>query len=218
MRYLFFMTALAGLVAGEYEDRFEKIYREKLWGTNEKGEGFSGGGSIFAFSKPYYNYLVKFLREHQITSVVDLGCGDWTFSKHIDWTGIDYKGFDVVGSVIEKNKQKYSSETIQFFAGNFLEEEIPSADLLICKHVLQHMPNRDIFKFIALLPKFKHCLILDAMPKKGSENIEHPITDVFPYWDDRGTDLTMPPFNVKAKKVLYYMNGSMNMLIHVDNT
>lgn len=209
------------LIADRYQERFQKIYQEKLWGVNEEDEGFSGGGSLLENALPYYEYLVKFMRDHQIKSVVDLGCGDWTFSKHIRWDGIEYIGFDVVESVIEKNIQKYSTPNIRFIHANFLSFPVPKADLLICKHVLQHMPNKDVFAFLELLPHFKHCLILNAKPHNDT-NVDYPEEKQFPFWEDRGIDITLPPFNVKGKRVLAYpqlINSSgIDVLIHVDNT
>ncbi len=107
-----FLLIFLPLSADQFEERFETIYREKLWGVNEENEGYSGGGSELENVLPYYQYLTNFIQEHHIRSVVDLGCGDWTFSKCIDWTGIDYIGYDVVESVIEKNRQKYGSAHI----------------------------------------------------------------------------------------------------------
>jgi hypothetical protein len=80
-----------------------------------------------------------------------------------------------------------------------LTAEIPEADLMICKHVLQHMPNRDVFLFLKLLPKFKHSLILNAKPI-GEENIEHSVSETFPFWEDRGIDVRLAPFHVKGKR------------------
>jgi trans-aconitate methyltransferase len=218
---LLFTSSLNCLIAEEYEERFERIYREKMWGANDENEGSSGGGSTFENARPYYEYLTRFLQEHKIKSVVDLGCGDWMLSKYIDWTDIDYTGYDVVESVIDKNIQKYGSDTIRFINANFLNAEVPAADLLICKHVLQHIPNKDVFRFIKLLPKYKHCLILNAMPV-GQKNIDHPIMREFPFWDDRGIDLTLPPFSIKGKHVLKYeqrFNSSgMDLLTHINNT
>ena len=34
------------------------------------------------------------LAERRIRTVVDLGCGDWQFSKYVDWRGIEYHGYD----------------------------------------------------------------------------------------------------------------------------
>jgi SAM-dependent methyltransferase len=214
-----FLSLTCNIFAGAYEERFERIYGEKLWGVNELGEGFSGGGSKLENIRPYYEYLTYFLSSKNIRSVVDLGCGDWEFAKHMDWTGIDYKGFDVVKSVIEKNNVRYGKDTIHFYCGNFLEMEIPSADLLICKHVLQHMPTADVLAFVkTIIPKFKHCIIVEDMTNYPGYNIDHPLSKEFPFWEDRGTDLTKPPFNLSGTKTYFCEpNGNKHLILHIEN-
>lgn len=54
--------------------RFEEIYA-----TNEWGHG-SGEGSLPVHTRGYVAFLQAFLAEKNITSVVDMGCGDWQFS------------------------------------------------------------------------------------------------------------------------------------------
>lgn len=220
--YAFLMAlVIHPLHADLYEERFDTIYREKLWGVNEENEGYSGGGSEVENVRPYYEYLTQFIKEHQIQSVVDLGCGDWTFSKRIDWEGIDYTGYDVVASVIEKNRQKYGCDHIHFVHANFLTEELPQADLMICKHVLQHIPNRDVFVLLKQLAKFKHSLILNAAPV-NEQNMEYTISHTFPFWEDRGIDIRLEPFRVNGKKVLEYAQPSnrsgLDILIHVEGS
>lgn len=103
---LLFLSLLNSLIGGPYEEKFERIYQEKIWGSSEEDDGFSGGGSLLQYAFLFHEYLTRFLQDHQIRSVVDLGCGDWTFAKWINWRGIDYIGYDVVGSVIEKKQCK----------------------------------------------------------------------------------------------------------------
>ena len=134
---------------------FRNIYDQGIWGTNELGEGTSGSGSTLASTAIYRAFLQDFLKQHGITSVVDAGCGDWEFSKSVDWRGIDYKGYDIVESVIAKDKKKYEKPNIHFFVANIVTDELPPADLLVSKHVLQHLPNADVAKFLEQLPKLR---------------------------------------------------------------
>ena len=133
------------------------------WGVNEEGKAFSGTSSLVKNTEEYRSFLQTFLAKHQIESVVDLGCGDWEFSHLIDWSGIDYIGYDVVAPVIERNIETFSAPRISFVHANFMAEEIPSADLMICKNVLQHFSNKDILKFLPLTKKFKYCLISNRL-------------------------------------------------------
>ena len=73
---------------------FEHIYRNDLW------HGGSGPGSFPEVNRPYVRFLQSFLLQNQIRSVVDLGCGDWQFSRGIDWGSTRYLGLDVVPHVL----------------------------------------------------------------------------------------------------------------------
>src|SRR4051794_34614165 len=80
-------TQTAPVIASASETRtaFENIYRDANWGTNASGIGNSGTGSTVASTELYRRYLEMFMKEHDIKSVVDAGCGDWEFSQKIDW-------------------------------------------------------------------------------------------------------------------------------------
>ena len=91
---------------------FEDIYRSAKWGTNTKGDGHSGTGSTAQSTLLYRTFLQQFLKDNKIRSVVDAGCGDWEFSSLLDWTGIDYKGYDIVDAVVAANTKKYAKPNI----------------------------------------------------------------------------------------------------------
>ena len=63
---------------------FENIYKYNLWLFG------SGSGSIKIKNIKYITCLQNFLKQKKITSVCDLGCGDWQLSQHIDWSNINY--------------------------------------------------------------------------------------------------------------------------------
>lgn len=192
---------------------FEHIYEAGVWGTNDAGEGTSGSGSTLESTAVYRAFLQAFMKEHDIHSVVDAGCGDWEFSSKIDWRGIDYKGFDIAHQVVEHDKKLYTKPNIHFFEADIVETDLPKADLLISKHVLQHLPNASVKKFLEKqLPKYKHVLIMSGVHHVtfAGEN-----TDISP-GGYRTLDLTAPPFNVVGLKTLNYFDGyHMHTLLHV---
>ena len=208
MKYLFFslLIALAGNAQeNEYERIFTWIYDTGQWGFNEEGRGYSGSGSTVQEAKPYMDFITEFLRSRQIRSVIDIGCGDWTFSRHIDWGNTQYLGVDVVKSVIENNIEKFSKPNITFMQAEILSTPLPSADLLICKDVLQHLTFENISLFLQQLSKYKHCLITNDcgniyIEGRIQENLD---TKTGGY---RPLDLTLPPFNLKAERIFYYQS------------
>jgi SAM-dependent methyltransferase len=196
------------------EAAFTAIYDDGVWGHDAEGHGISGGGSIVANAQPYMQFLQNFLRENNIHSVVDVGCGDWSFSQYIDWHGIKYIGYDVVKSVIDKNTVKFSNKDCQFIHGDFLDLELPPADLLLCKDVLQHLPHTDIQHFLKQCSKFKHCLITNDVDilTGSSEN-----NDISQRGNYHTIDLMVSPFNVPGHKIFSYISENCNrkQVVHI---
>jgi SAM-dependent methyltransferase len=192
---------------------FTNVYEAARWGTNEAGVPNSGPGSTVERTVVYRAYLQNFLKEHDIHSVVDAGCGDWEFSRLIDWSGVDYKGYDVVESIVERDRELYAAPDRQFFVADILETDLPPADLLIVKHVLQHLPNRDVARFLKQLPKYQHAILVDGVDSYAltASNVDIVAGQYRPL------DPTQPPFNLGARKDLLYWDGlDMHEVLHVQ--
>lgn len=209
-KMLALVLGMATVVTQAWADKtaqevFTEMYRLKQFGTNEVGEGHSGGGSTLAATKTYRQFLQDFLKAYDIHSVVDLGCGDWEFSKAIDWHGIDYYGYDVVDFIVERNRAKYQDSNIHFIHSDGIATELVPADLLICKDVLQHLPNEDIMTLLEQLPLFKYCLITnDVDPSSGTSSNPDIQRGGF-----RPVDLTQPPFLLNGNKVYTYVSDTV---------
>lgn len=168
---------------------FNGIYREGIWGRDVAGKGTSGSGSTLEITREYRAYLEDFIRKHRVTSIVDAGCGDWAFSSTVDWGGASYRGVDIASDVIEANREKYEKRNITFQVGD-ITEELPAADLLISKDVLQHLPDALVHKFIRnnlKTGKYKWVLLTNDRGSGGP--------DIVP-GGYRAIDLSAPPFNV----------------------
>jgi SAM-dependent methyltransferase len=173
---------------------FSQIYEKNLWGNG------SGWGSLEINTRSYREFLQKFLFENSIKSVVDLGCGDWQIAKLMNWDGISYLGIDVVESVINENKKSFSNTNIEFQCLDVIQEkQLPKADLIIIKDVIQHWPNEEILKFLPKLSSYKYALITNCAL---GNNINGDIN--FGYF--RPLDLCAPPFNCNCKKVFSFPN------------
>jgi SAM-dependent methyltransferase len=195
------------------QEVFDGIYRDAKWGKNGGDAGVSGVGSMMRTTLIYRTFLQRFMKDANVHSVVDAGCGDWEFSSAMDWTGIDYKGFDIVDSVIEQDKKKYTQQNVHFFVGDVVDDDLPGADLLIVKHVLQHLPTSAVQKFLTQLPKYRHALILDAVDP-ATLSSKNPEIEVGEF---RYLDITRPPYSVHgASKVLTYWDGTeMEQVVHI---
>jgi SAM-dependent methyltransferase len=146
---------------GRYEAfRLHYESEESDWG------GHSGEGSRPQWNIDYRVFLERFIKMNNIRSVVDIGCGDWQFSRFIDFSAVRYYGFDVVKSVVKRNKLLFESESVTFHEMPDILDNIPTADLLIMKDVLQHLPDSDIEHYkINLFNRFPKCLISNSYEK-----------------------------------------------------
>ncbi len=172
--------------------QFDAIYSVNRWGNG------SGAGSLPQVTAGYRDFLQNFIAQHDIKTIADVGCGDWQFSRLMDFSAVRYTGYDVSSIVIEQNTKLYSKDNIQFVLYNGDFESIAPADLLICKDVLQHLPNTYIQNFLKILPKFKYALITndidDVHPQNNNADI--PVAGGF-----RPIDLRAEPFNCSGELV-----------------
>jgi hypothetical protein len=147
-----------------HKEIFTEIYDKNIWGG-------SGGGSTPENTVEYRALLQKFLKEKNIKSVVDYGCGDWAFSRLVDWTGVDYLGVDCVDSVIRKNKRLFEKYYINFACSDL---NFYKGDLLIVKDTLQHWSNTSIINFLNIATHYyKYILIANTQSQSfDNEDIE----------------------------------------------
>src|SRR5262245_41489707 len=170
---------------------FNRIYAEGTWGKDSTGKGTSGSGSTLEITQEYSAYVEDFIKKHDVKSVVDAGCGDWSFSSAMDWGDASYLGIDIASDVIEAVRKKHEKGKIQFQVGD-ITEDLPAADLLISKDVLQHLSNKLIHKFIKNnLRKGKYkWVILTNNRSRENRDISNG--------EYRMIDLAASPFEVKG--------------------
>jgi SAM-dependent methyltransferase len=193
-----------------FEDRtdvkavFAAIYDQKVWG------GGSGGGSDPTSVGEYVRALQKLMEEYSIQTVVDVGCGDWRFSRHIDWTGRSYIGIDVVPTVIEEDIRIFQSESITFVCADPLSDDwvIPRCDLMIFKDIFQHLSNVNVSRMIArCLPRTKYALITNDF---AEENVDCQNGDTRPI------NIRKPPFNLEDAKEVAAFSGKRTFLVTME--
>lgn len=172
---------------------FSKIYKEDLW------QGGSGDGSKIENVGEYVDVLQKYIDKPEIKTVLDLGCGDWQFSKFLDLSSVLYLGVDIVDSVIDSNIDLYSASNIDFISRDIITYELPQVDLIICKDVLQHLSNRDVISvLIKIIKSSKFALITNDFNPESTSNID------IENGDYRYLDLTLSPFFLDVVTVLEF--------------
>lgn len=154
----------------KHTDIFTNIYENCIWGDNNNNnyKGTSGEGSSIEYNKEVYiPFLQNFIKDNQITKIVDLGCGDFRCGPEIyDNLDVIYYGYDAYQKVIEHNKIN-NKPIYNFIHLDFYNniEKVNNADLCILKDILQHWSLIEIYKFLDYIgnnKKFKYVLICNC--------------------------------------------------------
>lgn len=136
---------------------FEHIYKTKFWQNIQGTE--SGPGSSIECSKPYLDFVQQYCVENNVKSILDLGCGDFELMRHFNFDGIVYHGVDIVEYVVNNNTTKYGQPNITFQYASIVDYVATQPyDLVLCKDVLQHLPQRDIISILNILAN-NTCLV-----------------------------------------------------------
>ena len=103
----------------------------------------SGPGSALNVASDTLKLIESTISKHNITSILDLGCGDWNWMQKLTLDKITYEGWDAGKSIIKSNTENYSNSNITFYRKDIITEEYPKVDLVICRDVLFHLPIED---------------------------------------------------------------------------
>lgn len=134
------------------EDIFEAIYFTNYWAGKESR---SGSGSDSKQVKTTQKFLEIIINEYNIASMLDIPCGDFNWMKDVKLPiGFDYTGADVVGMIIEDNKQKYPFS--YFKKLDIVSDELPKGfDLIFCRDLLGHLSHKETVAAITNIKKAK---------------------------------------------------------------
>ncbi len=123
---------------GGIEAIFTDIYDRRTWGH---GESASGAGSSLAETERVRQELPELCRELQISSLLDAPCGDFHWMKEINLSDVlaNYIGADIVPQMIAENEKQYGNANVRFVQANIATDDLPKADLILCRDCLVHL-------------------------------------------------------------------------------
>lgn len=174
------------------EKVFSDIYKNNSWARPEY--------AVARGEKPLEHKLMDdlpiFLHELGITSLLDCPCGAFQWMMKIDLTGIDYLGGDIVTELIEKNKV-YETKTIKFKRIDLLTDNLPKADLILCRDCLVHLTLDEAVAALKNIINSDIKYLLATTFTERSVNVDIPTGG----W--RPLNLEIHPFNLgKPDKVM----------------
>lgn len=139
--------------------RFEKIYELGVWIHGKDQDAASGLGSELEATEGLRSSLPGLLRDLKIQTLVDVGCGDWTWMSQLDLP-CNYLGLDIVENVVERNRASYSKPGIDFRQLDAVAEPIPDCNAVLCREVIFHLSFADGLSLIKNIKRHAEWLII----------------------------------------------------------
>jgi len=163
------------------------------------GAAGSGPGSSEEYTREWRAFVQEFISKNTVMTIVDWGCGDWTHSKLIDWNNAKYFGIDIVPSLIESLNQQFADENTSFHlfdpdiisSRSLISIVCQNVDVIICKDVIQHLPNDVSIELLkTFIDSCKFLILVNDI--KGNPNVDTHIGGC------RHVDPRLPPISITS--------------------
>lgn len=171
---------------------FAEYVRINKWGD---AESVSGKGSNLQSTAELRRILPALLRELGVKSMLDLPCGDFHWMAHVDLSGIDYLGADIVPDLIATNRERHARPGVRFEVIDLIAGPVPRVDLVFVRDCLVHLSDAHVIAALSnIRASGSRHLLTTTFPGRANEDI------VTGEW--RAIDLTAPPFSLPAPQRL----------------
>ena len=109
--------------------------------------------------------------------------------EHVDLSGIEYIGGDIVPAIVTDNKRRYAGESRRFIELDLTREPLPLADVLLCRDCLVHLSYENIQAVLANVARSSiRYVLMTSFPGRGdNRDVEDG--------DWRPLDFEAPPFS-----------------------
>ena len=123
------------------EEIFTEIFKSNSWLGKTS---VSGSGSDPDQTQHIEIELPKLFRRLNVSTLLDIPCGDFSWMSRVDLSEIKYLGADIVGELISANATRYGSDNVSFTRTNMITDHLPSVDVILCRDGLVHLSFDDI--------------------------------------------------------------------------
>jgi ubiquinone/menaquinone biosynthesis C-methylase UbiE len=88
------------------------------------------------------NYLLELLKDREVKSILDVGCGTGPLYELLDWE-VKYKGTDYSWAMIKAAKKIFPDADFEVQDARHMKEQDSSWDAVVMMHVLDHLDKYD---------------------------------------------------------------------------
>ena len=145
---------------------FSRIHETNLWGA---AESVSGHGSELDATARLREMLPELMSELGVRTLLDIPCGDFHWLSRVELPVERYVGADIVEAVVEANREKYGREFVRL---DLCRDELPPADLVLCRDCLVHLPFELISRAVESLKKSGSTWLLTTHFLECEENVD----------------------------------------------
>lgn len=166
-------------------DIFTDIYRKNRFGGTES---LSGPGSGCLQTKGIVHALPKLCNDLEVSTILDIPCGDYYWMRHVNFNAVKYIGADIVEELILKNKI-HENKDVRFCRLDLISDKLPKADLILCRDCLVHFSYSDVFLAIKNICRSTASYLLTTTFPDRERNVEIKTGEWWPI------NLEVEPFN-----------------------
>lgn len=166
-----------------------------FWKKNYSDGGTSGPGSYGELAQFKADFLNTFVRENNVVSVIEFGCGDGNQVSYFDFP--NYIGIDISREAISMCKEKNTKSNYVFYEHDpkfpLSRIGIFTADLTLSLDVIYHLVEKDIYlRHLELLFQSSNRFVVIYGHNSNNffpEDFTYPreftsdITELYPNWD-----------------------------------
>jgi hypothetical protein len=184
--YMSYGNVVPGVPRSPEEAIFTEIYRRKSWGGVDS---VSGAGSDYDQTEVVRYTLPTLVAELGCKTLLDIPCGDFFWMSLVELEG-DYIGADIVEALIRNNERKYQHPRRRFVHLDLIRNQLPKADLVLCRDGLVHFSDQHVHSALANI-KSSGGLFLLATTFPGRDRNDEITTGMW-----RALNLERPPFSL----------------------
>ena len=174
-------------------ERYNNIYSES---------SSSGPGSLPENTVLFRSYLSEVITKYNITSILDLACGNYIAVKDIiENNNIKYIGGDISIKIIEHNKKTYPEQEFIYLDAITSDLSEYNCDLIIFRHVIQHLNYIDAQKAVDNIFKSQSKYLFINHQRGLQINEDHHIPEN--HWENQMYNLNIAPFHLQDKELLF---------------
>jgi hypothetical protein len=148
-------------------ERFTHVFQENLWGAIETVSGFGSRRDSLSVTEALSALKIGKTKV-DFMSMNDIPCGDFNWIEVFLKSApeVFYKGYDIVSTLIEKNRMSYPN--YRFGILDITSTLPPYADLIFSKDLFNHLTYEDISKAIENMKRSRAKYLL------ASNNFDFP--------------------------------------------